>query len=343
MVTVQLTPIKHPISLDHPSLKLSLISTHFESIECNDSGADSVEAHVNCPLAHLLQKPDVEILRKLLPVDTRLPVGAGGCLLSVQTNFFECGGLAIGVCFSHRIADAFTFISFMKSWADINAGVPLKRIVFRGPKIAELRAKAASESIPQPSRIEAVTALIWKCAMAASRSNHGFSRPSTLSHVVNLRKRIALPSSPENSMGNIYSLFFAETDAGEKELPVLVGLLRGSQEKLCEKLTELARADASSWVVEIKEKMKGLRGEKDVDLYIFSSWCEFPTYEADFRWGKPTWVTSTPPLIKNSIFLLDTRKGDGIEAWIPLSKQDMAFFERDENLLAFASLDPSAL
>ncbi|GLU21790.1 hypothetical protein SLE2022_379060 [Rubroshorea leprosula] len=303
MVTVQLTPIKHPISLDHPSLKLSLISTHFESIECNDSGADSVEAHVNCPLAHLLQKPDVEILRKLLPVDTRLPVGAGGCLISVQANFFECGGLAIGACFSHRIADAFTFISFMKSWADINAGVPcslvcqkfsaassifpavkplpelitprvwsndvaVKRIVFRGPKIAELRTKAASESIPQPSRIEAVTALIWKCAMTASRSNHGFSRPSTLSHVVNLRRRIALPSSPENSMGNIYSLFFAETDDGEKELPVLVGLLRRSQEKLCEKLTELARADASSWVVEIKEN-EGSEGRKGRRLVHF--------------------------------------------------------------------------
>ena len=41
---------------------------------------------------------------------------------------------------------------------------------------------------------------------------------------------------------------------------------------------------------------------------------------------------------------MDTNKGDGsIEAWVVLSEQDMYLFERDPELLAYASLNPSVL
>jgi hypothetical protein len=40
---------------------------------------------------------------------------------------------------------------------------------------------------------------------------------------------------------------------------------------------------------------------------------------------------------------MDTRDGEGVEAWVTLTEEDMAFFERDRELLAAASLDPSAL
>lgn len=43
------------------------------------------------------------------------------------------------------------------------------------------------------------------------------------------------------------------------------------------------------------------------------------------------------------IIWMDTRKGDGIEALMTLKKQDMAIFEHDEELLQFASLNPSIL
>ncbi|KAI8524908.1 hypothetical protein RHMOL_Rhmol13G0185900 [Rhododendron molle] len=69
-------------------------------------------------------------------------------------------------------------------------------------------------------------------------------------------------------------------------------------------------------------------------------------YEADFEWGKPTWVSlgrNEDPMVMNLIYLLDTRSSGGIEAWVNLSEEDMAGFDRDPELLAFTSLDPSPL
>ncbi|GMN70973.1 hypothetical protein TIFTF001_055112, partial [Ficus carica] len=39
-------------------------------IECNDNGAEFVEARVPCLISDILQKPDLEALKKFLPVET---------------------------------------------------------------------------------------------------------------------------------------------------------------------------------------------------------------------------------------------------------------------------------
>jgi hypothetical protein len=39
---------------------------------------------------------------------------------------------------------------------------------------------------------------------------------------------------------------------------------------------------------------------------------------------------------------MDAKDGKGIEAWVTLTEDDMAFFERDRELLAAASFDPVA-
>ncbi|KAI8524912.1 hypothetical protein RHMOL_Rhmol13G0186300 [Rhododendron molle] len=83
-----------------------------------------------------------------------------------------------------------------------------------------------------------------------------------------------------------------------------------------------------------------------VNYYTCSSMCNGGIYEADFGWLKPTWVSlgGIEDLQgMNMILLVDTRSGNGIEAWMNLSEEDMAEFERDPELLAFASLEPSPL
>lgn len=34
----------------------------------------------------------------------------------VQVNFFECGGIVVGVCISHKIVDGATLASFLSAW-----------------------------------------------------------------------------------------------------------------------------------------------------------------------------------------------------------------------------------
>ena len=80
--------------------------------------------------------------------------------------------------------------------------------------------------------------------------------------------------------------------------------------------------------------------KRGVRVYTFSSVCKFPFYETDFGWGKPAWMTC-PMLFPMYLIFMDTKSGDGIEVWATLKDEVMAVLEHDEELLAFASLNPS--
>ncbi|KAJ4845088.1 hypothetical protein Tsubulata_047759 [Turnera subulata] len=83
-------------------------------IDCNDSGIPYVQARVKCYLSHFLEESKPSELNKLLPFELD---GAHESLLGVQFNIFDCGGIGIGVCISHKIADASSFFTFVKTWA----------------------------------------------------------------------------------------------------------------------------------------------------------------------------------------------------------------------------------
>ncbi|KAF3437638.1 hypothetical protein FNV43_RR20394 [Rhamnella rubrinervis] len=107
-----------------------------------------------------------------------------------------------------------------------------KRFVFDEAKIAALKVKATVSTGQwrgQPTRAEAITALIWRCATsAARRTNKGFPLHFVKHQLVNIRKRIELPFS-ENTIGNFVQYFSVEIDNQETktmELQDLVALLR---------------------------------------------------------------------------------------------------------------------
>ncbi|CAL8150447.1 unnamed protein product [Prunus armeniaca] len=313
------------------------IQSNDVSISCNDHEATFFEARVNCT----------------------------GHLLLVQANFFECGGVAIGLGLniSHKIIDAYTLCKFINSWAAIALGsantdhvVPpvefgatasifppldflnspqpsidfvkenciTRRYVFDASKIAALKSKAPSAAVPNPTRVEVVSALIWKCVMEASRSNSDFVRPSVWCQFVNMRK--ILPQAPaENLLGNLVGYSVAKTEEREVEHDVksLVSKLRKGLEEL---------------------KLSKLVGKVDIDTYCSTSWCRFPFYEADFGWGKPSWMSNPSTVeIKNMISLVDVSDGIGIEVRLTLKDEDMAIIESNQEMLAYASLNPSVV
>ncbi|CAL8993927.1 unnamed protein product [Prunus brigantina] len=76
-------------------------------VDCNNQGAHYVQAQVNCTLSDVISQPDPNQLNKLLPYDLD---NVGDLVLAVQVNIFNCGGMAIGICISHKIVDAFSVI-----------------------------------------------------------------------------------------------------------------------------------------------------------------------------------------------------------------------------------------
>ncbi|CAL9025022.1 unnamed protein product [Prunus brigantina] len=91
-------------------------------IESNDEGAHFLETKVNCQLADFLQQLEPKLLNHLIPGTDfeTAQVALGSVLLLVQINFFNCGGIAIAVSPSHKIADVTSLYTFARTWAAIN-------------------------------------------------------------------------------------------------------------------------------------------------------------------------------------------------------------------------------
>ncbi|KAK3043306.1 hypothetical protein RJ639_002549 [Escallonia herrerae] len=343
------------------------------SVNCSDEGASYLEARVDGQISTIIECAEVQVLDLFVPYKLN---GIGFDVeeqLAIQVNLFNCGGIAIGICLSHRIGDACTFCTFIKGWAaiackDSNSVGPIfnsaslfppvhsseykpdirspaiqppverlvtKRFVFTSSAIAELKAKVVSSgSVIRPTRVEVVTALIWKCGIAAAGINERKSSVAAF-HPVNLRGRMA-PPLPECSFGNIFQMATAAAE-GETELGFLVAKLRAAFEKMDSRFTRELLGENGVQVVNNNFKEIGkLLSQGNARVFRFSSWCGFPTYEADFGWGKPSWVSSTANfLIKDHIFLLESRLAGGIEAWVVMAEQDMTKFEQEPELLHF--------
>ena len=90
-------------------------------VDCNDEGVSFSVARVNSPshLSDAINNPLPSELCKYLPFElnqlTEFSVG-------VQLNIFQQGGIAVGLCISHRIADALSCIMFVKTWVAIARG-----------------------------------------------------------------------------------------------------------------------------------------------------------------------------------------------------------------------------
>ena len=76
-------------------------------VDCNDDGATYIEAHVTCNMSVILQQPDIHRLEQLLPrkPDENIDELSTRVMLAAQVNYFDCGGIAVSVSVSHRVAD----------------------------------------------------------------------------------------------------------------------------------------------------------------------------------------------------------------------------------------------
>ncbi|PWA92182.1 Chloramphenicol acetyltransferase-like domain-containing protein [Artemisia annua] len=359
------------------------------SIECNDFGASYVSALVHLSLENFLVHPDHQMMHRFLPLEpSSLDESSEFAHVThVQVSIFKCGGIAIGACVSHKVVDASGVYTFLKGWANMtcgdkevvypNLGAPslfpakslwlrdmsmaisqlllkegrcvTKRFVFSSDALATLKIEVARKGVQQPSRVEVVSALIWECAMEASKEAYGLEKPSLLTHAVNLRRKVATTLS-EDILGNM--VWFAgavSPPSNEKTLHDLVKMVRESFMKISVEFVRKAQGDEGH--VEMQKSLQEIweidSKEMGINSYNFTSWCKMSFYEIDFGWGKPIWLAGVvdegAPVFINIVNLVDTKDGEGIEAWVNLDEEEMRILQANPKLLAYASIDPSPL
>ncbi|XVF35844.1 hypothetical protein REPUB_Repub19eG0006100 [Reevesia pubescens] len=233
---------------------------------------------------------------------------AGIPVVMIQVNILKCGGIAIGTQTSHKIFDGPTSTIFLKAWAASARGLgeEAPRPSFIAPQL-----------FPQNNLLPRDTMLaIWPSVLK-------FGKCLTRRFVFNASS-IATLKAKASSTSFVPNPTRVETIATAQchaeanlEFQLLVALLRKS-------------------IMETSGKF--------VEQLQLTSMCKVGIYEADFGWGKPMWVSPggiNGLVFQNLAFLIDTRKGDGIEAWVTLDEKDMAILQSDTEILSFASLDPS--
>ncbi|XP_073127098.1 limonoid 7-O-acetyltransferse-like [Henckelia pumila] len=125
------------------------------SVDCDDRGACFTTAKVKHALCEFLENPDLKAIASFLSCDESY-------VTNIQASLFECGGIAIGLCISHRILDGTALSTFLKAWSDIAAASsseerPMKNINIY-PDFS------ASSLFPSnDSRLKQASMAMWGC------------------------------------------------------------------------------------------------------------------------------------------------------------------------------------
>ncbi|KAL9998200.1 putative deacetylvindoline O-acetyltransferase [Helianthus debilis subsp. tardiflorus] len=300
-------------------------------------------------------------------------------LVGIQLNHFACGGVGLAVSMSHLVGDGCTLGSFVNHWASVACyGSPdhkevlplnphiihvprtnsllseapvinqqhvvdstrvMKEFVFPNSKLSVLKKAVASATNDIPTRVEVLTSLLYKTAVAAATATSGCFKPSYLFVPTNLRKK--LPEKlPQTTMGNIGSLMIVPTrHESETSLSMLVGEIKKLKLQL-EGVQSVQQATEN-----IKLAQSKLVNDEELETlakrsYTCSSLCGYPFNKVDFGWGKPmATAIALRSAGQSSFVLMDTADGDGIQAHVSLESQDMEIFQNDKELLSFCQIN----
>ncbi|KAG5605890.1 hypothetical protein H5410_027382 [Solanum commersonii] len=344
------------------------------TVDCNDAGAEFVQVRIDCLISETLNWHNTAIEDLLFPQGLPWSNCTTGGLVVVQLTYFNCGGIAISMCISHKIGDGCSGYNLFRDWSEItsdpnNFSIPSlhyveqsvfpppssgpflsplfmsnkhdcvqRRYIFSNEKLLNLKNTVAAESeVQNPTRTEVVSALIFKCAVRAAKARSGIFQPSSMVQAVDLRAQVGLPP---NAIGNLLTICPTSITNNEESMTIskLVSEMRKSKELVYKR----DNINDNMFVALLLELAKSKQEYHDngPNAYQITSLVKFALHEIDFGWGKPTKVSIANGL-NNKLAILMGNQSGGLDAFVTLTEHDMSVFERDTELLEFASIVPS--
>ncbi|KAF3662815.1 hypothetical protein FXO38_10952 [Capsicum annuum] len=296
------------------------------TIECDDSGAEFLEVQINSTMDKVANHPDSNVNDSIFP--RGLPWGSSmdRALTVAQLNHFDCGGIALSVCMSHKVGDASSVHCFLRDWAALTRS---SNTIRPSPYHRQLNVTSN----------EAVSALLYKCAASsATVVNSGLFKRSQLVQFSDLRQIIS-PRLPPNSIGNLLTVFSSPIYHNEEELklPKLITDIRKSINNLSTR-NNVEENELAIEMLHVYRTGMEPRHKRKCDVYISSSICKFPLIQdLDFGFGKPIRASIAKGPFDKNMVLMKTYDGGIIEVFICLNEEEMCVFEHDKHLLEFAT------
>ncbi|KAH0663161.1 hypothetical protein KY284_028092 [Solanum tuberosum] len=84
------------------------------TIECDDHGSEFLEVQINSPMDKVV---DSNVKDLTFPQGVPWANGVDRALIVAQLSHFDCGGIALSVCLSHKIGDGSSANCFLRDWA----------------------------------------------------------------------------------------------------------------------------------------------------------------------------------------------------------------------------------
>ncbi|KAK4835392.1 hypothetical protein QYF36_009125 [Acer negundo] len=335
------------------------------SVDCDDYGVTVIEANVACEMSELIKQPKIELLEQLRPFNEEEMLTTAQANMAVKVNYFDCGGVAICVSFRHVVVDASAAAYFVRNWAKVASGGSLidikdhvvfdctsifpsqdvsslskskpdandeditKWFVFENSNIAVLQEKIGN----RPTRFEALLALLWGAMIDAYAKEDDPTVQLGALIPVNLRRKLN-PPLPEQCIGNAVTIGMTAWPTKERaEYNKIVFKFRELMSMVDEYIKNGFRNGWKTCIID----HAAMDRNSAMKVFNCSGTYTLPFYQTDFGWGKPVWFSAGQRSKNNNFVLLDTSDGKGIQVMVRLSKEDMAKFEQDPAILAYAS------
>ncbi|KAF5208067.1 Shikimate o-hydroxycinnamoyltransferase, partial [Thalictrum thalictroides] len=333
-------------------------------IDCNGEGVLFVKVVTDSTIDEFGDfTPSMKTRKLLVPtVDTTI----SSCpLLLVQVTFFKCGGISLGTGIHHMVSDGASSLHFVNSWSNVTRGLDVTVVPFldrsvltaRNPPtamfnhteyhrnpMAKMQAETFSSALLSLSKdqvnmlkrkannsystYETIASHVWRTACVA-RGLDAMDE-SRLYITADARARLE-PPIPREYLGNAIFTSSVITKVGE----ITSNTIEHTANKIRQAISRLDNEYLRSSLdyLEMQEDDLATLGRgsgtfPSTDLSIVS-WTRLPFYEADFGWGKASFIGPATFFYGGLVYIMSSPSTEGdILIALSLETRNLAHFKK---------------